>query len=82
MLYEHCKSSNLDDMLQCAGRRLLYTWRFDDFRIISGRDVYPLCQVEERYWYCSPGKYVIDPKEAVDLVDEVSISHIYNRPAL
>ena len=29
-------------------------------------------QVEERYWYCSPGKYVIDPKETVDLVDEVS----------
>jgi len=33
MLFEHCKSSNLDDMLQCAGRRLLYTWRFDDFHI-------------------------------------------------
>ena len=51
------------------------------FSHISGRDVYPLCQVDERYWYCSPGKYVIDPKEAVDLVDEVSISHTYNRPA-
>jgi len=29
--------------------------------------------VEERYWYCSPKKYVIDPKEAVDLVDENTI---------
>lgn len=28
-------------------------------------------QVEERYWYCKPGQYVMDPKEAVDLVDEV-----------
>jgi len=30
-------------------------------------------EVDERYWYCSPGKYVLDPKEAVDLVDENTI---------
>ena len=30
-------------------------------------------EVEEKYWYCSEGKYVLDPKEAVDLVDENTI---------
>ncbi|GAA5973579.1 hypothetical protein JCM11641_007131 [Rhodosporidiobolus odoratus] len=30
-------------------------------------------EVEEKYWYCSEGKYVMDPKEAVDLVDENTI---------
>jgi glutamate decarboxylase len=25
-------------------------------------------EVEEKYWYCRPGQYVLDPKEAVDLV--------------
>ncbi|KAF9516598.1 hypothetical protein BS47DRAFT_658820 [Hydnum rufescens UP504] len=30
-------------------------------------------EVEERYWYCKPGQYVLDPKEAVELVDENTI---------
>ncbi|GAA5838998.1 hypothetical protein JCM11251_007849 [Rhodosporidiobolus azoricus] len=30
-------------------------------------------EVEEKYWYCSEGKYVLDPQEAVDLVDENTI---------
>lgn len=29
--------------------------------------------VEERYWYCSAGKYVMDPEEGVALVDENTI---------
>ena len=29
--------------------------------------------VEEKYVYCTPDRYVIDPKEAVDLVDENTI---------
>lgn len=29
--------------------------------------------VEEKYWYCTEDRYVIDPKEAVDLVDENTI---------
>jgi glutamate/tyrosine decarboxylase-like PLP-dependent enzyme len=28
-------------------------------------------EVEERYWYCKPGQYVLDPQEAADLIDEV-----------
>lgn len=30
-------------------------------------------EVEERYWFCSQDKYIIDPKEAVDLCDENTI---------
>ncbi|GAA5989791.1 hypothetical protein JCM10908_002324 [Rhodotorula pacifica] len=30
-------------------------------------------EVEEKYWYCSKGKYAADPKELVDLVDENTI---------
>ena len=30
-------------------------------------------EVEERYWYCTESQYVIDPKAAVDLVDENTI---------
>ncbi|THH16691.1 hypothetical protein EW146_g3992 [Bondarzewia mesenterica] len=30
-------------------------------------------EVEERFWYCTEDRYVIDPKEAVDLVDENTI---------
>ncbi|KAI5474691.1 cytosolic nonspecific dipeptidase [Pseudohyphozyma bogoriensis] len=30
-------------------------------------------EVEERYWYCKPGQYVLDPAEAVELVDENTI---------
>ncbi|GAA5909619.1 hypothetical protein JCM5296_002371 [Sporobolomyces johnsonii] len=30
-------------------------------------------EVEEKYWYCRPGQYVLDPQEAVDLVDENTI---------
>lgn len=30
-------------------------------------------EVEERYWYCTSDRYVIDPKAAVDLVDENTI---------
>ncbi|GAA6017956.1 hypothetical protein JCM8202_006211 [Rhodotorula sphaerocarpa] len=30
-------------------------------------------EVEEKYWYCSPGKYLADPEELVDLVDENTI---------
>ncbi|GAA5931001.1 uncharacterized protein JCM15063_002518 [Sporobolomyces koalae] len=30
-------------------------------------------EIEPKYWYCSKGKYVIDPQEAVDLVDENTI---------
>lgn len=30
-------------------------------------------EVEERYWFCKPGQYVLDPQEAVDLVDENTI---------
>ena len=30
-------------------------------------------EVEERYLYCTSERYVIDPKEAVDLVDENTI---------
>jgi glutamate/tyrosine decarboxylase-like PLP-dependent enzyme len=33
-------------------------------------------EVEERYWYCKPGQYVLDPKEAVELVDEVRVTSI------
>jgi len=29
--------------------------------------------VEERFWYCTKDKFVMDPKEAVDLVDENTI---------
>lgn len=29
--------------------------------------------VEEKYWYCTQDRYVLDPKEAVDLVDENTI---------
>ncbi|GAA5881613.1 hypothetical protein JCM16303_005509 [Sporobolomyces ruberrimus] len=27
-------------------------------------------EIEPKYWYCSEGKYALDPQEAVDLVDE------------
>ncbi|BGP11260.1 hypothetical protein JCM10049v2_007163 [Rhodotorula toruloides] len=30
-------------------------------------------EVEEKYWYCRPGKYIIDPQEVVDLVDENTV---------
>lgn len=30
-------------------------------------------EVEECYWYCTSERYVIDPKPAVDLVDENTI---------
>ncbi|PRQ71182.1 glutamate decarboxylase [Rhodotorula toruloides] len=30
-------------------------------------------EVEEKYWYCRPGKYTIDPQEVVDLVDENTV---------
>lgn len=30
-------------------------------------------EIEEKYVYCTPDRYVIDPKEAVDLVDENTI---------
>ncbi|GAA5858625.1 hypothetical protein JCM8547_001396 [Rhodosporidiobolus lusitaniae] len=30
-------------------------------------------EVEEKYWYCREGTYLMDPKEAVDLVDENTI---------
>lgn len=30
-------------------------------------------EVEEKYVYCTPDRYAIDPKEAVDLVDENTI---------
>lgn len=30
-------------------------------------------EVEEKYVYCTPDRYVIDPKEAVDLIDENTI---------
>jgi glutamate decarboxylase len=30
-------------------------------------------EVEERYVYCTPDRFVIDPKEAIDLVDENTI---------
>jgi len=30
-------------------------------------------EVEEKYWFCRPGQYVLDPKEAVELVDENTI---------
>ncbi|KAF8333093.1 pyridoxal phosphate-dependent transferase [Cantharellus anzutake] len=30
-------------------------------------------EVEERYWFCKPGQYVINPKEAADLVDENTV---------
>ncbi|CEQ42780.1 SPOSA6832_04628 [Sporobolomyces salmonicolor] len=30
-------------------------------------------EVEEKYWYCRPGQYVLDPQEAIDLVDENTI---------
>lgn len=30
-------------------------------------------EVEERYWFCKPGQYVLDPKEAAELVDENTI---------
>ncbi|GAA5907708.1 hypothetical protein JCM6882_008953 [Rhodosporidiobolus microsporus] len=30
-------------------------------------------EVDEKYWYCSEGKYIMDPQEAVDLVDENTI---------
>ena len=31
-------------------------------------------EVEERYVYCTQDRYVIDPKEAVDMVDENTVS--------
>ena len=30
-------------------------------------------EVEEKYWYCTNDRYTLDPKEAVDLVDENTI---------
>lgn len=30
-------------------------------------------EVEEKYWYCTETRFVLDPKEAVDLVDENTI---------
>ncbi|GAA5839119.1 hypothetical protein JCM5353_007717 [Sporobolomyces roseus] len=30
-------------------------------------------EVEPKYWYCTPGKYALDPKDAVELVDENTI---------
>ncbi|SCV70687.1 BQ2448_3449 [Microbotryum intermedium] len=30
-------------------------------------------EVEERYWYCRPGAYVMDPKECAELCDENTI---------
>jgi len=30
-------------------------------------------EVEERYWFCKPGQFVLDPKEAVELCDENTI---------
>jgi glutamate decarboxylase len=30
-------------------------------------------EIEEKYVYCTPDRYVIDPKQAVDLVDENTI---------
>lgn len=30
--------------------------------------------IEEKYVYCTPDRFVIDPKEAVDLVGEFAIS--------
>jgi glutamate decarboxylase len=31
-------------------------------------------EVEERYVYCTPDRYVIDPQEAVNLIDENTVS--------
>jgi glutamate decarboxylase len=31
-------------------------------------------EVEERYVYCTPDRYVIDPEEAVNMVDENTVS--------
>lgn len=30
-------------------------------------------EVEERYWYCTPDKYTINPEDAVELCDENTI---------
>jgi len=30
-------------------------------------------EVEERYWYCTYERYILEPKEAIDLVDENTI---------
>jgi glutamate decarboxylase len=30
-------------------------------------------EVEERFWYCTAERYVLEPKEAIDLVDENTI---------
>jgi len=30
-------------------------------------------EVEERYWYCTSERYILEPKEAIDLVDENTI---------
>ncbi|KAM0746541.1 glutamate decarboxylase [Meredithblackwellia eburnea MCA 4105] len=30
-------------------------------------------EIEERYWYCKPDEFVLNPKEAVELVDENTI---------
>jgi glutamate decarboxylase len=30
-------------------------------------------EVEERFWYCTSERYIMDPKEAIDLVDENTI---------
>lgn len=32
--------------------------------------------VEEKYVFCTPDRYVIDPKQAVDLVDENTIGYV------
>jgi glutamate decarboxylase len=34
-------------------------------------------EVDERYVYCTQDRYVIDPEQAVDLVDENTVSHIF-----
>lgn len=31
-------------------------------------------EIEEKYVYCTPTRYVIDPKETVDLIDENTVS--------
>lgn len=38
-------------------------------------------EVEEKYWFCSEQRFVVDPKEIVDLVDENTILVVVRRPS-
>lgn len=62
--------------VSCINARIVAeNFLYPRVRIVCWEKAARYLEVEERYWYCKPGQYVIDPKEAVDLVDEVGRSN-------